>query len=170
MCISHSLRSVTSETRTVPILETEGLIDLTFPISICGVGGGEEEKVNPPHSTSDTPYGVTEVSDCVMHGDNVNNRQKDGTLPILNLLDENGVVAGEDPNSEILSNESFFQTTHDDLVIDNLSHLLSSLWIKNKDRIIIGHLNINHFENKFEPLVTLVLRRRSILRSQAINF
>ena len=41
-------------------------------------------------------------------------------------------------------------------MIVNPSHLLSSLRIKNKDRIIIGHLNINHLENKFEPLVPLV--------------
>ena len=44
----------------------------------------------------------------------------------------------------------------DYLASHNPSILLSNLRIKNKDRIIVGHLNINSLEKKFDPLVSLV--------------
>ena len=36
------------------------------------------------------------------------------------------------------------------------SELLTKLRTTNKERLILGHLNINHIQNKFEPLVSLL--------------
>ena len=45
---------------------------------------------------------------------------------------------------------------------DDPNLILNKLRMKNKDRIIIGHLNINHIENKFDPLVSLFRERLDV--------
>ena len=41
--------------------------------------------------------------------------------------------------------------------------ILNTLRTKNNERIIIGHLNINHIENKFQPLVSIVKDKLDIV-------
>ena len=41
-------------------------------------------------------------------------------------------------------------------ILDNPNLIFNELKRKNSDRIIIGHININFIENKFEALVALV--------------
>ena len=41
--------------------------------------------------------------------------------------------------------------------------LLNDIRNENSERIIIGHLNVNHIENKFEPLVSLVKDKLDII-------
>ena len=45
---------------------------------------------------------------------------------------------------------------------DDPSLILNTLRTKNRERIIVGHLNINHIEKKFEPLASLVKDRLDI--------
>ena len=46
---------------------------------------------------------------------------------------------------------------------DNPSLIFNELKRKNSDRVIIGHININFIENKFEPLVALVKNKVDII-------
>ena len=55
------------------------------------------------------------------------------------------------PNSPELLSPNSPRKTHADP-----SLILNTLRIKNSERIIIGHLNVNHIENKFEHFVSLV--------------
>ncbi len=75
--------------------------------------------------------------------------------PIFGLSEDGG---GEIPNS--FHGERDGGTN----VIDteDPKTVLNKLRTKNSERIIIGHLNINHLENKFEPLVSLVKDRLDI--------
>lgn len=43
--------------------------------------------------------------------------------------------------------------------IENANIILNKLRLKNKERILVGHLNINHVDKKFCPLVSLVKDR-----------
>ena len=68
--------------------------------------------------------------------DNISKTQKGrGCIELLTLNEENSIQ---------LSNS------------DNPSLIFNELKRKNSDRIIIGHININFIENKFEALVALV--------------
>ena len=59
--------------------------------------------------------------------------------------------------SNSLNEKSESDTLNDTNGISNeAGELLTKLKISNKERIILGHLNINHLQNKFEPLVSLV--------------
>ena len=40
---------------------------------------------------------------------------------------------------------------------------MNTLRVKNSEKIIIGHLNINHIDKKFEPLISLVKDRLDII-------
>ena len=45
----------------------------------------------------------------------------------------------------------------------NENHVLNTLRNKNSEMVIIGHLNINHVEKKFEPFVSLVKEKLDII-------
>ena len=55
-----------------------------------------------------------------------------------------------------------FNEPEDKIEANDPKDILNSLKIKNNERIIVGHLNINHLEKKFEPLVSLVKDRLDI--------
>ena len=75
--------------------------------------------------------------------DNISKTQKGrGCIELLTLNEENSIQ---------LSNS------------DNPSLIFNELKRKNSDRIIIGHININFIENKFEALVALVKDKVDII-------
>ena len=43
------------------------------------------------------------------------------------------------------------------------AHVMNSLKIKYSERIMVGHLNINHIARKFDPLVSLTKNRLDII-------
>ena len=53
---------------------------------------------------------------------------------------------------------------------ENPSVVLISLKNKNNDRLVIGHININALENKFEPLVSLVKDKLDIVLISETNW
>ena len=67
---------------------------------------------------------------------------------------------GEGCEGDNLSTLNLLDTSLDEIVYndhtENTNVYLRNLRIKNKDRIIIGHLNVNFIEKKFEPLVSLI--------------
>ena len=97
----------------------------------------------------------------------IENANRKGTEKILqeSLLfsDTGGGGGGEEinltsPNSPELLYPNSPRKTHADP-----SLILNTLRIKNSERIIIGHLNVNHIENKFEPFVSLVKDKLDII-------
>ena len=79
------------------------------------------------------------------------------TLP---LLPERREWEGEIVTSSLdkTLNENFRSELPTDLneLPCEASQFLTKLKISNKERIVFGHLNINHLQNKFEPLMSLV--------------
>ena len=59
--------------------------------------------------------------------------------------------------------EDFCELTSKEIKADDPSQILSALSTKNSDRIIIGHLNINFIENKFNSFVSLIKDKLDII-------
>ena len=74
---------------------------------------------------------------------------------------------GGDGNMNLISahspREDFCELTSSEIKADDPSQILSALSIKNSDRIIIRHLNINFIENKFNSLVSLIKDKLDII-------
>ena len=79
-----------------------------------------------------------------------------GCLDVASL-DKRPIVTHECSNNVSLPNDIEQGT------LLNKDSILVELRSKNKDRIIIAHLNINHLENKFDPLVSQIKDRVDIL-------
>ena len=81
-------------------------------------------------------------------------------------------------NCESISTKSILNTnTSNEANIEN--NVLKNLRLKNSDKVIIGHININSLRNKFELLTEIVRdkvdllmisEKNSILYSQTLNF
>ena len=48
-------------------------------------------------------------------------------------------------------------------IYNDPKHILSELKGKNAERLIIAHININHIQNKFDPLVSIVHNKVDIM-------
>ena len=102
--------------------------------------------------TSETKTGSNQENDNF----EINNWQDGGTHS-TQILNSVAVVDEVNQNLSNVSNESSEQIVNsNDLTTHDPNFLLSKLRTKNKDRIIVGHLNINSLEKKFEPLVSLI--------------
>ena len=67
------------------------------------------------------------------------------------------------PLSDSHNEQQFSTYVHSSYNTLNASGLtLHDVKIKNQDRVIIGHLNINHLVNKFEPLMSLIKDKLAI--------
>ena len=66
-------------------------------------------------------------------------------------------------NTPNASSERLYSNISNEMSSNDPGTILNTLKSKNSERIIVGHLNINHIENKFEPLVTLVKDRMDIM-------
>ena len=77
------------------------------------------------------------------------------------VLEQSNYVNDTLNNSE-LHDESELGFDFNDDPNDDPNAILNNLKMKNRERIVIGHLNINHLENKFEPLASLIKNRLDI--------
>ena len=106
------------------------------------------------NSTDDTS------DDEVSHFNNVKENKTNGNESIISnlcLIDE---------NENTLTSTDIQMLNTEDSEYDSLNEpalYLSRLKAKNADRLIIGHININFLQNKFEPLKTLVQDKINIL-------
>ena len=93
---------------------------------------------------------------------NIENKYQNITHTLTDLTFSSDRGEGEEGGEKISLNHflignSESDTSNDTSGISNeAGELLTKLKISNKERIILGHLNINHLQNKFEPLVSLV--------------
>ena len=89
-------------------------------------------------------------------------RYKSGTSDIKNSTRDTYFPNLPDAGGGEEINPTTPNSPGDNIALDNGAYkedatlILNKLRIKNSERIIIGHLNINHIEKKFEPLVSLV--------------
>ena len=89
-------------------------------------------------------------------------RYKSGTSDIKNSTRDTYFPNLPDAGGGEEINPTTPNSPGDNIAFDNGAYkedatlILNKLRIKNSERIIIGHLNINHIEKKFEPLVSLV--------------
>ena len=115
--------------------------------------GREKKGENHNPSVTNSSYETNAGSNFTRNSEN---EPRNGILPFTNSL--NIGEGGEGAN--LISSKGNIETNVDvDEQNDNLGNpnfLLQNLRAKNIDRIILGHLNINFVEKKFETLVPLV--------------
>ena len=134
--------------------EKGGMINLASPGLPYDVGG-EEAMITTTPSTSneniqDTNY-LNKGGGEVIYP----------TIPISpsgsGKIDDN---TSDTPNTPL---ENLNRDTSSENNSNDPSIILNTLRSKNRERIIVGHLNINHIEKKFEPLVSLIKDRIDIV-------
>ena len=138
------------------------MMSRTCPKTSCKGGGAGTLNLSPPNTPRESGGGVETINLSFPHSPCENAREAETINRTWSNSPNGGGGRGE---TNVTTPKS---PSEQSVESDNEAHeedpniILNTLRTKNGERIIIGHLNINHIEKKFGPLVSLVKDRLDI--------